>query len=165
MCFLLDGQSELIGIRQELPGESCSASLILPSSGVIIPCDIGRYHDDIISNYFEVGKSKILKKTNNFLCVKSKEKYLLPIHALMAFMPSLDKKLRGIGIIRLRNKTDETIICSETGMIEAITPMMGKLLNITPNLIEKNNYYFQTFFPCLIKIDKSSDKKLPKFFS
>ena len=83
----------------------------------------------------------------------------------MAFMPSLDKKLRGIGIIRLRNKTDETIICSETGMIEAITPMMGKLLNITPNLIEKNNYYFQTFFPCLMKIDKSSDKKLPKFFS
>ena len=146
-------------------GYSNKSELLGNNISMIIPGDIGRYHDDIISNYFEVGKSKILKKTNNFLCVKSKEKYLLPIHALMAFMPSLDKKLRGIGIIRLRNKTDETIICSETGMIEAITPMMGKLLNITPNLIEKNNYYFQTFFPCLMKIDKSSDKKLPKFFS
>jgi len=146
-------------------GYSNKSELLGNNISMIIPGDIGRYHDDIISNYFEVGKSKILKKTINFLCVKSKEKYLLPIHLLMTFMPSLDKRLRGIGIIRLRNKTDETIICSETGMIEAITPMMGKLLNITPNLIEKNNYYIQTFFPSLMKIDKSSEKKLPKFFS
>ncbi len=131
---------------------------------MIIPCDIGRYHDDIINNYFKSGKSEILKKTLNILAMKSKEKYLLPIYILFTFMPGMKNKLQGVGLIRLRNKKEEMIICSETGMIEAITINMAKLLNITPNLIEKNNYYLQTFFPELMKIDKLDDDKMPEIF-
>ena len=143
-------------------GYQFKTELIGNNIKTIIPGDIGRYHDDIIRNYFEKGKSEMLKTTQNHLCMKSKDKYLLPIHLLISILPSLGKSMEGIGIIRLRAKPDEVIFTNEQGLIEASTKLISQLLNITPNLIEKNSYYIQSFFVELMKPNKEDG--IPFFF-
>lgn len=129
----------------------------------IIPGDIGNVHDEIIKNYFEKGKSQITKKTLSFLLVKSKKKYLLPVHILVTFLPNYDDTIEGISLIRPRVNTHETIICNEDGVIDSSTERIAQLLNLTPEQYEKNSCYVETFFPKLMKPERYN--KTPKFFS
>lgn len=129
----------------------------------IIPGEIGNVHDEIIKNYFEKGKSQITKKTLSFLSVKSKKKYLLPVHILVTFLPNYQDTIEGISLIRPRVNTHETIICNEDGIIDSSTERIAQLLNLTPEQFEKNTCYVETFFPKLMKPE--GNNKTPKFFS
>ena len=145
----------------QLLGYSSKKELIGNNIKMCIPGDIGRYHDDIIRSYFEKGRSEYLKQTLNDFCVKSKEKYLIPIHLVVSIVPHLGKSLEGIGLIRPKVKADEIIMCDYNGMIEATTLKIAQLLNLMPNLIEKSDYYVQAFFVETMFPDKDG---IPKFF-
>ena len=139
------------------------SELIGNNINCIIPGDIGAVHDNIITNYFEKGSSAITKKTLSFLCVKSKDRYLLPVHLLVTFIPNFNDKIVGIALIRPRVNTHETIICNERGKIDSTTERLSQLLNVTPDSFEKNQCYVETYFPLLMKPELNNG--IPKFFS
>lgn len=134
-------------------GYSFKSELVGNNVKFVIPGDIGRFHDDIIRNYFDKGKSDFLRKTHSHLCIKTKEKFILPIDLNIAVLPSLMDSMKGVAMIHVKEKADEVIITNEYGLIEATTKLIANLLNIAPNLIEKNSYYIQTFFIDLMRPD------------
>lgn len=134
-------------------GYSFKSELVGNNVKFVIPGDIGRFHDDIIRNYFDKGKSEFLRKTHSHLCIKTKDKFILPIDLNIAVLPSLMDSMKGVAMIHVKEKADEVIITNEYGLIESTTKLIGNLLNIAPNLIEKNSYYIQTFFIDLMRPD------------
>ena len=139
--------------KKELVGNNLS---------LIQPEIIGRNHNKILKRYFDKGKSNIFKRTLSGLVIKSKDKYLLPIHLLISFLPSFGNNLEGIGIVRKRQKQDELIITDYFGRIDSMTEKVSTRLHIIPEMLEKKSlYYIQTYFPDFMKIERDG---LPSFF-
>ncbi len=105
----------------KMNGFNKKEELIGNNISMLQPNIVGNVHDQIIIKFFDKGKTNYLKKSLSTLCLKNKDNYLLPIHLLIAIMPSFGNSLEGIGLIRRRQKLDEIIISDYYGRIDSMT--------------------------------------------
>ena len=142
---------------------SNKSEILHKNISVFQPSTVGNFHDKILQNYFEKGKSSHLRKTLINFCIKNKDKYLVPIYLVISILPSFSHNIEGIGIMRKKPKEEEIIIINEFGVIDSLTEKIGSLLGIKPISLEKNQYYLQHFIPEIM--DPNSGKNgIPIFF-
>lgn len=123
------------------------SDLIGKSLNIVLPGDMWKIHEKLISNFIETGISYIQRKTTNFYIVDS-NKDIININLVISFLPSLNSNIEGIGLFRESNKKDEIIITNEYGLITNTTTYIKKLLNFDDAKSSSfSNYYIQGYMP------------------
>lgn len=121
---------------------------------IMIPNIIANVHSQLVKNYYLKGKSNFLGKTTSSLCVKNKQKYLIPVHFLTTTLPSFSNSVEGIALIRKKQQVEEIIICDYNGVIDSLTEDISNKLKLEYYKIQKNECSIFHHFPELLKLEK-----------
>ena len=124
--------------NEELLGKNINA---------LIPESIGRFHDELVLNFIQSGKNKLIGKSSRMFA-KSKDKYLKQINLMVMPVPSFNNLSEILGIIREKNSNSNFFMFNYYGVIDSFSYDLAKDYENTldPNLIEASAIEFFIFY-------------------
>lgn len=125
--------------------------LVGKNISVVQPEGVGKAHNEILVNYLETGKTKIIGN-NTTTFIKTKTKFIKQINLFVLPIPSYNNKNEAVGLIRENPNTNYYILFNEFGIIDSYTQNFKNFGMFDKDTIEKNDVDLFIFyiFPFLL---------------
>ena len=126
---------------------------------LLMPTIIGQKHQMFVDRYFQTGNAKLMNRETQLFAVQ-RSGYIFEMTMILNMVPSLQKGIQYIALIRPHSKDMDIILTDNQGKITSMSDGISGFIGINSHDFTENDIFVQLLCPDLLDLCKSKENSM-----